>query len=404
MIKFTQLTEKLKYPPNCKATLSTLHSEIITYVVNNFQNTNRYKSKVVGILNTISYYIVFNNSLPTDWCASNPFENIEFIDSTVCETELGKLFLHVREISWDVEETIKTPIINNDVNVVQSRNQPISKIEAQIDESVSETIKSISSPVSEDKLNFWNAIDVDVNVKPTPKDHLYIKPPSIPQFDNKNPWMQQIINNTIYTIYKSLPEIPLNQSQISVTTDVNRMTTSDFLKLYPNCFIHTRSTTMYEEHDGLTLDPDVGIILPITGFSPKQIKDNIIKYPHLFKLLRNVDGKIVSFYSNIEIDGELYKTLDIWDTLPDSKKMPRNAEFIKEYVVRRYLLERDIKHIKHNYPMFGTLEPFLTLFTIPDEYIRLGYKDVVGQAKQCVKARVSYKRSRNPIMRMVDSK
>lgn len=179
------------------------------------------------------------------------------------------------------------------------------------------------------------------------------------------------------------------------------MTIMDMMKLYPNHFIRTRAATMYENHDGLTLDDDIGIILPIVGFSPTQVKDNIIKYPHIYKLTRYMNNKFTSFYSNIEIDGELHDTLSIWDSLPDSKKMPRNSEFIKEYVVRRYLLERDILGVEHKYPLFGTLEPFLTLFTTSDDYIRLGYTDVTDIAKQCVISRVSYKRSRNPILRMV---
>ena len=133
----------------------------------------------------------------------------------------------------------------------------------------------------------------------------------------------------------------------------------------------------------------------------EQVRDNIIQYPHFYKLKRFIKGEFVSFYSNIEIDGELYDTLEIWDSLPESKVIPRTSEFIKEYVVRRYLLERDILGIEHKYPMHGTLEPFLTLFSIPEDYCRFGYPDSAELAAKCVKSRISYKQSRNPIIRKV---
>lgn len=392
MIKFTQITEKLKYPSKYKAQLSTLHADIITYVIDNFQNTNRYKTKVVSILNTISYYIISEDVLPTSWSATNPFENINIIDSNICEESLGDLFLHVKNITWDIEEA--SPKSENSDSELHTND--VSNVEAIAQGESNSTIIS-STPISTSKETTFN-IDCIIS---TPKEDLYIRPPAIPQFDTNSPWIQQLINNTVYTIYRSLPEIPLTQSQISVTTDISKMTASDLLKLYPNCFIRTRSATMYEAHEGLTLDSTLGIIFPVEGFTYEQVKDNIIKYPHLFKLTRMLNDKIVSFYSNIEIDGQLYKTLDVWDDLPDSKYIPRNSEFIKEYVVRRYLLERDIKHIQHNFPMFGTLDPFLTLFTTQDNYIELGYSDTLEIAKQCVNSRVSYKRSRNPILRMV---
>ena len=382
MVKFTQLPDKLIYPARIRAKLSTLHSDVITYVVSNFKNTAKYKRQVVDTLNTISVYIKNNDALPSDWSVSNPLTNLELLDSSFCEDTLGNLCIKVKDIIWDVQES-------------------------ETDEQISIDTVVTAKPVSEDIVTSSKVVnikpnrDIGVVVSPTPKENLYIKPPTIPQFDASKPWLQSQLNQNVYTIYESLPIIPVNQSQISVTTDVSKMTIMDMMKLYPNHFIRTRAATMYENHEGLTLDDDIGIILPIVGFSPTQVKDNIIKYPHIYKLTRYMDNKFTSFYSNIEIDGELHDTLSIWDSLPDSKKMPRNSEFIKEYVVRRYLLERDILGIEHKYPLFGTLEPFLTLFTTSDDYIRLGYTDVTDIAKQCVISRVSYKRSRNPILRMV---
>lgn len=382
MVKFTQLPDKLIYPARIRAKLSTLHSSVITYVVSNFKNTAKYKRQVVDTLNTISVYIKNNDALPSDWNVSNPLTNLELLDSSFCEDTLGNLCIKVKDIIWDVQES-------------------------ETDEQISTDTVVTATTVSEDTVTSSKVVNVKpkrnigVVVSPTPKENLYIKPPTIPQFDASKPWLQSQLNQNVYTIYESLPIIPVNQSQISVTTDVSKMTIMDMMKLYPNHFIRTRAATMYENHDGLTLDDDIGIILPIVGFSPTQVKDNIIKYPHIYKLTRYMNNKFTSFYSNIEIDGELHDTLSIWDSLPDSKKMPRNSEFIKEYVVRRYLLERDILGVEHKYPLFGTLEPFLTLFTTSDDYIRLGYTDVTDIAKQCVISRVSYKRSRNPILRMV---
>lgn len=382
MVKFTQLPDKLIYPARIRAKLSTLHSDVITYVVSNFKNTAKYKRQVVDTLNTISVYIKNNDALPSDWSVSNPLTNLELLDSSFCEDTLGNLCIKVKDIIWDVQESETDEQISTDTVV---------------------TAKTLSEDtVTSDKVvNVKPKRDIGVVVSPTPKENLYIKPPTIPQFDASKPWLQSQLNQNVYTIYESLPIIPVNQSQISVTTDVSKMTIMDMMKLYPNHFIRTRAATMYENHNGLTLDDDIGIILPIVGFSPTQVKDNIIKYPHIYKLTRYMNNKFTSFYSNIEIDGELHDTLSIWDSLPDSKKMPRNSEFIKEYVVRRYLLERDILGVEHKYPLFGTLEPFLTLFTTSDDYIRLGYTDVTDIAKQCVISRVSYKRSRNPILRMV---
>ena len=382
MVKFTQLPDKLIYPARIRAKLSTLHSDVITYVVSNFKNTAKYKRQVVDTLNTISVYIKNNDALPSDWSVSNPLTNLELLDSSFCEDTLGNLCIKVKDIIWDVQESETDEQISTDIVV---------------------TAKTLSEDTvtSSKVVNVKPKRDIDVVVSPTPKENLYIKPPTIPQFDASKPWLQSQLNQNVYTIYESLPILPVNQSQISVTTDVSKMTIMDMMKLYPNHFIRTRAATMYENHNGLTLDDDIGIILPIVGFSPTQVKDNIIKYPHIYKLTRYMNNKFTSFYSNIEIDGELHDTLSIWDSLPDSKKMPRNSEFIKEYVVRRYLLERDILGVEHKYPLFGTLEPFLTLFTTSDDYIRLGYTDVTDIAKQCVISRVSYKRSRNPILRMV---
>ena len=372
MIKFTNLTEKLSYPPAVRAKLSSLHSDVITYVVSNYDGTATYRQKVVNTINTLSYMVMSGDSMPDDYDISDPL-NINFVDDTECKNVLGNLYIHSRLIDWDINISDESKSVSNNIQVSYKSN----------DDNGSKHIVRTA--------------------KPTPKEYLYLKPPTVPQFDYSKPFLQQMIGPDLYCIYTSLPEIPTKQNEISVTTDVNKMTYDDLMKLYPNQVIHTRSSALYEKVAGLDYDDKLGVIIPVQGFTKKQIIDNIVKYPHIFKISKLVDDQIVSFYTTIEIDGELHKTLDIWDTLPESKKIPKSSEFIKEYVIRRYLLERDIKKIEHKYPMYGTLYEFLTLFAPSDDYIEMGYKNTSEIAKQCVLSRISFKKSRNPVLRRLSN-
>ena len=100
----------------------------------------------------------------------------------------------------------------------------------------------------------------------------------------------------------------------------------------------------------------------------------------------------------IELEGELYNTAEVWDTLPESKVIPRNSDFIKDYVIRRYLLEEEAG-IEHKYKIHGTLEPFITLFMPPEMYAKRGYTDSLQIVKQCVRSRILYKRTTNPMLK-----
>ncbi len=369
MIKFTNIIEKLPYPPALRARLSSLHSDVVTYVSGHYEGTAMYRQKVVNTINTLSYIVICGDSMPEDYDSANPL-NLKYIDDELCKSTLGDIYVHSRLIDWDVELSDNVQPNYKYHNVVNSTRE--------------------------------NAQPVIRTCKPTPKEDLYLKPPTVPQFDISRPYIQKMIGPDIYTIYVSLPDIPTKQNEISVTTDVDRMTYNDLMKLYPNQVIHTRSSALYERVSGLDYDDILGVIIPVEGFTKKQIVDNIIKYPHLFKMSKVVDDQIVSFYTTIEIDGQLHKTLDVWDSLPESKVIPKSSEFIKEYVIRRYLLERDIKHINHKYPMYGTLDEFLTLFAPSDDYIRMGYKNTTDIARQCVLSRISFKRSRNPVLRRLN--
>lgn len=391
-IKFTDISEKYKVNKSAKGKLSELHAMLITYVSSHFKDTKKYKQQIVDALNIITYAVYANEPLPFDWSPNSPFSNLPNKDSDLIEETLGEVMLTVDSIEWDIQ-----PTYSNDDDIVESvsgssiQNNPTNKSSKQIRTNV-----KANNTVNKAKRS-------ETIINPTPKQALYIQPPAIPQFDYSKPWMQGIDGADNLVIYVTLPEVPTKQNEISVTTDLSKLTYRELMNLYPNHVIHTRASIMYQPCDGIELDDDIGLIIPIEGFSRDQIIDNIIKYPHIFKLMRQVDDDLISFYSNIEIDGELYNTLDVWNDLPESKIIPRQSDFVKEYVVRRYLLERDIKKIQHKYPIFGTLDPFLTLFMSPTDYINRGYSDVEQIVKQCVLSRVSYKQSRNPVIRRLNN-
>lgn len=381
MLKFTQLTSCISYPPKHKARLSTMHADIITAAISQFQNTLKFKNMVVHALNIATYMVLSGDSIPDSWNMKTPFENIPAVDdNTVCARN-GDLHLASKNIIWDVEE------VSDSTSTLNVSEFPIHRQKAEIK----------SSNKSHDTL------------VPTPKEHLYLRPPTYPQFDVSKPWIQTTVNNQAFVLYTTLPLIPTNQSEISVTTDISIMSKLDLLKLFPNRCIQTRHAMMYDmstipktDLHKFEFDENLGVIFPISGFSLDDVRDNIIRYPHIYKLLRFVDGKYSSFYQQIEINGMLHNTIDVWDTLDNIQCIPRTSEYIKEYVVRRYLLERDKLHLDHSKPLYGTLDPFLTMFMPSDKYADYGYNNPVQLAMACVKSRVAYKQSRNPIIRAVN--
>lgn len=369
-----------------KSTISKMHSLIITYVFSHYVNTRKYKQQIVDALNLVTYNVYSYDPTPFSWDKDSPLDSLPNLPNEDEFMEvLGDIYLTIDGIDWsELKPT------HDFLNTHQESPKPVKQTAVTSNQSKSNDKKSKVLDVPKQQ---------EVVIKPTPKQDLYIQPPTVPQFDYKKPWMKCVDGPDSLVIYTTLPEIPTRQNEISVTTDVNRMTRKELMNLYPNHLIHTRASIMYEELDGVELHPEFGLILPIEGYTREQLVENIIKYPHIFKLLREVDNQFYSFYTHIEIDGELVGILDVWDNLPESKVLPRNKEFVKEYVVRRYLLERDIKHIKHKYPIHGTFDSFLTLFMPADSYIKYGYNDVESLARQCVSSRVSYKQSRNPVIR-----
>ena len=370
-IKFTSISEIYKVKRNVKSTLSDLHSSVITYVTGHFDGTNAYKQQVVRVLNILTYAVYASETLPSNWRKNRPFENVPDIDDDMIQEVLGDIYLTVDAIDWDV------PVVDytSDVAKVVKFTPVISAIPT------TDVVK-------------------DVTIKETPSTDLYIQAPEIPQFDVTKPWIQKQCGSDLMTIYTTLPEIPQRQRDISITTDVTKMSDTDLIRLYPNHFVRTRAPIMYEPQTNMDFDRNFGVILPIDDYSREQVVENIIKYPHLYKLAREQNNELVSFYAYMEIGGELVDTLEIWDKLEIAKWIPKQAEFIKEYIVRKYLMDIEYKGAEYKYPIFGTLDPYLTLFMPAEEYAKRGY-DVVDLARTCVQSRVSYKQSRSPILRRI---
>lgn len=378
-IRFTEISDRYDVNRVVKGKISELHAKLITYVVSHFRNSNQYKQKVVKALNIITYAVYANDPLPFNWSAKDPFSNMPDIEESLLQETLGDVYLTVDGIEWDVnahyDSDIDTHVASKSTTQRPKKNEP--------------TVPKVFPQTS----NIFT---------PTSKQDLYIQAPIIPQIDYSKVWMTGVVDSETYTIYETLPRIPTKQNEVSCTTNPSQMTDKELLRLYPNVRIRTRATSMYEPVSGIRLHPILGLILPIKEYTEQQLVENLIQYPHFFKLMREIDGKQCSFYSHIEIDGKLVSILDIWDDLPESQIIPKQADFIKEYVVRRYLLERDIDGIKHKYPMFGDLDPFLTLPLTIADYKDFGYTDAVKLARQCVASRVNYKVSRNPIVRRLE--
>lgn len=391
-IKFTSISEKYQVDKTCKGKLSELHAMLITYVVSHFKDTKKYKQQVVDALNLITYAVYSGDILPFDWKPSNPFLNMPEFDEDLIQETLGDVYLTIDAIDWDVSVTAgfdDTYLYSNKGNKPNiAKNSESDKKSTSRKTSVKSS-KSVSTKSQ--------------SFSPTPKQDLYIQSPVVPRFDYNDKWMQGHEGCDDLVIYTTLPRIPTRQNEISCTTDVTKMTYSELMNLYPNTVIHTRAPLMYEHIENLDYEDDIGVLLPIEGYTREQLIDNIIQYPHFYKLARQIDDQLYSFYTHIEIDGKLVSVLDVWNDLSDTKRIPRQKEFVKEYVVRKYLLDLTVKGVKYNYPLFGSLDPFLTLFMPYNKYVERGYTDTESLARQCVVSRVKYKLSRNPIVRRLDN-
>lgn len=414
MIYFTAIPDKLNYSFNRGAELSSLHSDIISHAADDYDGTQKFKQHAIDVINITTYWYLSGDEFPLDWNFSNPLNNqIELTDAQIQFLKYQNMYINMSDVKWDLElPNIPTDFLENEVNIpeipesdVDNTGDNLIKL-SDIRKTVSvsnsfRTNSSINKEDSEPSVLFEGMMGLageEWNNR-TPKEDLYIQPPTIPRFDSKHPVFSQYADGNLYVIYPSLPLIPTKQNEISATTEVDKMSDSDLLKLFPRQTIRTRSSCMYEPVEGIDFDPLIGLILPVKGFTKKELLHNIIQYPHFYQLKRLNDGKLENFYSSIEIDGELYKIMEVCSELPEFEVIPKTPEFMKEYVTRRYLLERDINGIQHQFPLFGSLDKFLTLFSTPGEYANYGYSNPIALAKNCVRARVAYKKSRNPILR-----
>lgn len=380
-IRFYDIPDRIKYPANCQAKLTDLHNEIIQYASDNFSSKVSFKRSVIKAMNTVSYLLISGDTIPSGWKPQNLTSGLPDISEDSLKSKLKNCYVPQTSIDWselvEADNDSIDPSINKDNESVRIDSEFSFK---QIENS--EQFAAVSHSEPED---------------------LYLQGPLIPQIDTSKIYASGEIDGTKLVIYHSLPIVPTRQCEISVTTDVSLLSERDLMKLYPDRRFYTRNSDLYRKVDGLYYEEGLGCVLPIKDFSRSQIIDNMIKYPHLENILRlgkSASGaKYVEFWKFIEIGGELHRTKDIWDSLPESSFIPKSKFFMEEYVIRRYLLERDVEGINHRFKMFGSLDPFLTLFMDSDSYIRYGYKNVVEIARQCVCSRVSYKKSRNPILR-----
>ena len=421
-IHFSEITNKLPYKGEAKSTLALYHAAIVAYGIEHFDGTNKFKRSLINLLNTYTEMYYSHDMLPKAANIDNPFNGIS-CDNVSFNNSPSNMILKFDDVCWNNVDIVTSTIIpdtlidesNNDnnadrVNVTSAAdNSTIEQSSIDADVANSDGVQELSNSDIKDASNDNNleivnnkniiSTKIDQVERPTPKQDLYLSPPKVPSIDFSRVYMSGNIGGNDVAIYYSLPEIPTCQNEISITTDVSKMTTSELLNLYPNRLIPTRYVTMYQTILGTEFDDSLGTLTYVEGYTLDQIRDNIIKYPHFYKMYRVIDGEFISFYKHIEIDGELYPILEAWNNLPEAKVLPRNVDVMKDYVVRRYLLERDIKHIEHKFPLFGEFNSFLTLFMPMSSYISYGYTDVANIAKQCVESRVAFRRSHNPIYR-----
>lgn len=419
MIRFTELVDKYNYPPKLKGQISTYFSKIFGYVCDHYDGTSAFKRKTVKTFNTLAFLIITNEDFWDDWDDSNILDCLPNISDSTLKDCLKSSYLQVSTIKWDIE-IVDDADLSTKITQTSDAGK-LSVVDPNLDEYLKDDkLIKLGVDIIEEDLSDYNDDEVFTNTnlssrlddsyksfeEPTPPEYLFLQGPKIPKVDCSKIYRQGLIDGRKYVVYISLPEIPRNQSEISLTTDVTQMTDSELLNLYPNRRLYTRLQPLYEHLDRVDYDSILGCILHVKGFTRKQMIDNIIKYPHLEGLVRQgrLRGTLryVDFWKYIEINGELYKTKDIWEDLEDTKRLPKVKAVMEDYVVRRYLLERDLKGIEHKYKLFGELDPYLTLFMPSENYIQLGYTDVIDIAKQCVKSRVSYKLSRNPVIRRLD--
>jgi len=397
-IRFVDIPEKYAIPRQYRAKQSEVHTHVVIYAVEHYKDTKKFRQKVVDALNYLTYCIMQNSLPPIEWNPVDPLNTMPDADMDEVKEAITSFYLTPEAIEWGLtpkeeEIDLRSPLLTVAV--------PVTKIPEESKPLPRQINNTLNRPLQEVRRE--QKLEPRKSTFATPKEDLYIQPPKCPRFDINKVWMSQMVGGDNLVIYTTLPEIPTKQNEVSITTNLARMTNEELLKLYPNQVIHTRHPNLYEHCKDIEYDEDLGCIIPIEGFTSAQVADNIIRYPHLFRLRKesNGEGEPTKFFSTIEISGELVPIEKVWDNLPESRIIPRDPEFVKEYVIRRYLLEEE-NGIRHRYHIVGSLDPFLTLFMSFQKYIERGYTDVIDIVKQCVAGRIRYKQSRSPILRRIE--
>lgn len=371
---------------------STYASDAVDIISRNYDGSNAYRKWAILTMYTMAYHIQNSNHVDYRDLTLQKLKTIPPVDEDLLKECFRSNFIPINEIEWDVNVDDDPQVEPNAVQTI-----PTDILQAAMSKPAPITNTGQKKVISSTAHNNINNVETQIGL--TSKEDLYLAPPKYPRFDTSViRFAQKAAYDRTSIIYESLPKIPRKQNEISVTTNVDEMIEPDLMKLFPNHIIQTRKPPMYSELPKVKFYEDIGTVIPIKGFTEKQLLDNVIKYPHLYQLKREVDGQLFPFHHHIEIDGELHITSEIWDTLPIAQVIPKTAEFMLEYVTRRYLLERDVRKIEHKYPMLGTLEPFLTLFGPKEFYLNHGFRNLEDVARQCVTSRVSYRQSRNGVL------
>ena len=221
MIKFSQITNKLPYPKNIAGVLSSYHAAIVQYAINHFDGTAKFKKSIVNLLNTFTYMVINHDTISPVCTVDDPFNGIDVKNFEVDTYGLSdNLIVHYKDIDWDIDikECSSTTLS------AETKSNKFQKIDRSNNGTNVDTVEQASNII----------------ISPTSKDSLYLRPPVVPAVDFSRIYMSGEVDGNQLVIYYTLPDIPTNQNEISITTDVNKMTSKELLNLYPNCPIQTR--------------------------------------------------------------------------------------------------------------------------------------------------------------------
>lgn len=390
----------------CQKCTNDKFLEDISYLFNICNGEGRSKRCAFYYSLCYVYHMYISNEFDID---IHDFDSIE---------SLSKSIQHKQTNDWQL--AVSDSIQNKEFSVYDSIDVD-DFLECKEVYQIKSTSETTSERSNDDTGETSNINDVEVTYSSDEMvlDDIVLTPKPYQRFDTSKVWKKVYDGcGRPMNMYATLPIIPKKQRDISVTTNVDRMSKSELLNLYPKTspVKGFRSHPIFrQQYEGFTTDPIFGFIPQIEGFTEEQVIDNIIKYPSLDSTTRlKIRPKSVGtiyypqpFYHDIEIDGELIDckkiTEQICERIPDIDKFIHAGAayypIIWDYIVRRYLLERDILHIEHKYPMYGDLQPFACLCLSAEEYVKRGYTDDIEEfAYNHVKSRIHYLESINPVI------